>query len=430
MPSSVVTMRMSPIGRGVEAEAGRGFGGHATILAPGAARHRRDGRESVRATAAEPRLGRKRLITRRVSNTAKLGSAARALATTALSVARVWRAEGSAVVGEDDADARIRGDPGRSRARGARRDGEPHRRAGARPPAARRPPNSAGASTLLHFSDAADASHRDHQGAPRQPSAVHHRALDAPVEPLPRRGRAAQRAPRGRADHREEPRAAHRRAASSRCISRSGSPRGGSAGSRARAPVLLRPLGDPPPSRATSSSSCTATFVGQPRARPRAAHALRHRARRRRARRARPRRRRVQAAAGHRPPARADRRRSTRSPSSRAWWCRASPTSASRWRGMPPTSTIPMLNALAGHPDDREALTARARRAGRRRARTSARRPPTRCCSTRMPSRRACSPGSPPGSRSPCTRCPAPAARRPSSTPSARSSATASACSS
>ena len=67
----------------------------------------------------------------------------------------------------------------------------------------------------------------------------------------------------------------------------------------------------------------------------------------------------------------------------------------------------PILNALAGHPDDREALTAVRRDvptvAEPRRARA---RHPTRSCSTRMPSRRACSPGSPPASRSPSTRCP------------------------
>ena len=46
-----------------------------------------------------------------------------------------------------------------------------------------------------------------------------------------------------------------------------------------------------------------------------------------------------------------------------------------------------MLNALAGHPDDRAALTA-VREVPPPRAPTSARRPPTRCCSTPTPSRR------------------------------------------
>ena len=148
------------------------------------------------------------------------------------------------------------------------------------------------------------------------------------------------------------------------------------------------------------------------------------------ARRARPRRRRLQAAAGHRPPARADRRRSTRSPSSRAWSCRASPTSAAPMARDAADLDHPILNALAGHPDDRESLTA-VRDAPRRRepgrAPAGRRHAAARC---RRRAGGACSPGSPPGSRSPSTRSPAPAARRPSSTPSARSCATASACSS
>src|SRR5690242_21415869 len=44
---------------------------------------------------------------------------------------------------------------------------------------------------------------RDHQGPPGEPPAVHHRPLDTAVEPLPRRGRAAQRPPGRRAHHGE-----------------------------------------------------------------------------------------------------------------------------------------------------------------------------------------------------------------------------------
>jgi len=93
----------------------------------------------------------------------------------------------------------------------------------------------------------------------------------------------------------------------------------------------------------------------------------------------------------------------------------------------------PVLNALAGHHDDRENLTIRREAPGARSSGLAtmgaSRRRPTRCFSTRMPSRRACSHASPRGIRSPSTRCPAPAARRPSSTRWVRSCATASACS-
>ena len=200
-------------------------------------------------------------------------------------------------------------------------------------------PTSAGASTLLHFDDAERRRHRDHQGASRQPAAVHHRPLDPAVEPLPRRGRPAQRATGRRAHHREERRTAHRARASRRCTSPSASPRGGIGGLACTAPVLLRPLGDPsPPLRLRAQAA--RRVHREPRARPRAARrtsastldgpALAALAVRRR---------RVQAAAGHRPHPRARPRSIERSPSTPGWSSRPSPTSAPRWRAMPSTST-------------------------------------------------------------------------------------------
>ena len=126
---------------------------------------------------------------------------------------------------------------------------------------------------------------------------------------------------------------------------------------RLRGPRAAAPARDPPASRGLRAQAARRVHR-QSRARPRTAHALRHRGRRPGARGARPRRRRVQAAAGHRPPAGAAPRASRRSPSSRGCWCRASPTSASAMARDAADLDHPILNALAGHPDDREALTA------------------------------------------------------------------------
>ena len=241
------------------------------------------------------------------------------------------------MAGEDGCRVRLRGDPRRSRARRARRDGQSHRRARARSPAAagggaRRQVDPA---ALLGCRGLVD---RDHQGASRQPSAVHHRALDAAVEPLPRRGRAAQRPSRRRADHRQEPRAAHDPRP------RAGAPRGRTRLVAHRRHGLQRARcccarSRSAATRPTSSCKLHGDFVVNPElVRALRTHfgieldgpalaALAHDGRR------------LQAAAGHRPPARADRRRSRPSPSSRVCSCRASRMSASRWRGMPPTST-------------------------------------------------------------------------------------------
>ena len=100
-----------------------------------------------------------------------------------------------------------------------------------------------GPSTLLHFDDAERRRHRDHPGPPRQPSAVHHRALHAPVEPLPRRGRrCATRAWPPSGSPRRTSSCAPR-AASSRCNLAVGLASWRIGGLACTAPVLLRPLG-------------------------------------------------------------------------------------------------------------------------------------------------------------------------------------------
>ncbi len=115
---------------------------------------------------------------------------------------------------------------------------------------------------------------------------------------------------------------------------------------------------DPPSSRRLRAQAAR-RLHGQSRTRARTAHALRDRDRWGGPCSARLRRRRLQAAAGHRSPAGPHGVRSRPSPSSRAWSSRASPTSAARWRATPRTSTTSILNALAGHHGDREALTIR-----------------------------------------------------------------------
>ena len=106
------------------------------------------------------------------------------------------------------------------------------------------------------------------------------------------------------------------------------------------APVLLRPLGI----RRHHSDfelKLHGSFTVNPEFVRAAAHALRHRARRPGARGTRLRGRRVQAAAGDRPPARADRVDRLVHRASAPGRLDASPTSAPRWRGMPWTSISP-----------------------------------------------------------------------------------------
>ncbi len=73
-----------------------------------------------------------------------------------------------------------------------------------------------GPSTLLHFDDADDGGIEITKAHPGSLPQFITGPLDAAVEPLPRRGGAAQRAPGRRADHRARTSSCARRAASNR----------------------------------------------------------------------------------------------------------------------------------------------------------------------------------------------------------------------